>query len=180
MAGVTPVGTLSEAEPTQTKAKPPSPLPATAGMVNMGAGMAGTAVDMVDTAGTAAGTAAVRGIAERSRGMVAPTPRCTRERTTIAREACCGQQSGVLPLDSWQAERVLEQMAVPARRVLAGWILAAVLAIAAVFGPSATSHAVHGLLALRQDILMLDQEFDRMSLLFRPQSNSASRFSRSS
>jgi hypothetical protein len=67
-------------------------------------------------------------------------------------------------LDSWQAERNLCVRAAPARQALAGWIIAAILAVAAVVGPPVTQQAIPELLALRADILTLDRELDRVTV----------------
>lgn len=71
-------------------------------------------------------------------------------------------------LDAWQTERKLDGIRAPARHAVAAWSLAATLAMAAALAPSAIRHMSAGIVELRHEVLMLDREFDRMSVRLEP------------
>ena len=49
-------------------------------------------------------------------------------------------------------------------RAVAGWIVATVLVVLAVFGPPLTGQSIAPLVELRHDILVMDREFERFSI----------------
>src|SRR5579864_9400299 len=60
--------------------------------------------------------------------------------------------------------RVLDPVRAPGRHAIAAWALAVAVALAAFLGPPLTRQAVAALLELRHGVLMLDREFERVSV----------------
>jgi hypothetical protein len=60
--------------------------------------------------------------------------------------------------------RILAPVQAPVRHAIAAWTLAFAVALAAFLGPPVTHQAVAALLELRHDVLMLDREFERVSV----------------
>ena len=67
-------------------------------------------------------------------------------------------------LDAWHSERKLTCSRAPARHAVAAWALVAAMALAAILGPPATRETVASLVALRQDVRMLDRGIERVAL----------------
>ena len=49
-------------------------------------------------------------------------------------------------------------------QALLGWTLATMIVLAAVFGPPLTSQSVPTMVELRHDVLMIDREFERLTI----------------
>ena len=47
---------------------------------------------------------------------------------------------------------------------LVGWTLAAMIMLAAVFGPPLTGQSIHAFIELRHEVLMIDREFERWTI----------------
>lgn len=77
-------------------------------------------------------------------------------------------------LDAWQCEPKLDGMRAPVRHAVAAWALAAAFALAAVLAPPATREVAASLVELRHEVLMLDRELDRVSVLFQSARRGAS------
>jgi len=64
------------------------------------------------------------------------------------------------------SQRELGRQPIRARlhHAVAGWIVATVLVVLAVFGPPLTGQSIAPLIELRHDILVMDREFERFSI----------------
>jgi hypothetical protein len=60
--------------------------------------------------------------------------------------------------------RILAPVQAPVRHAIAAWTLAFAVALAAFLGPPVTRQAVAALLEVRHGVLMLDREFERVSV----------------
>jgi hypothetical protein len=60
--------------------------------------------------------------------------------------------------------RILDPVRAPASHAIAAWALSVAFALAAFVGPPLTRQAVAGLLELRDHVLMLDRELERVSV----------------
>ena len=49
-------------------------------------------------------------------------------------------------------------------QALLGWTMAAMIVLAAVFGPPLTGQSIHAFIELRHEVLMIDREFERWSI----------------
>jgi hypothetical protein len=67
-------------------------------------------------------------------------------------------------LDGRYDARILDPVRAPVRHAIAAWTLAVAIALAAFLGPPVTGQAVAALLEVRHDVLMLDREFERVSV----------------
>jgi hypothetical protein len=67
-------------------------------------------------------------------------------------------------LDGGYDTRILDPARVPGRHAIAAWALAVALALVAFLGPPLTRQAVAAWVELRHDVLMLDREFERVSV----------------
>jgi hypothetical protein len=74
---------------------------------------------------------------------------------------------GIVELQWRQIDRVAGLRGRSGRRfaqALLGWTFATILVLAAVFGPPLTGQSIPTMVELRHDVLMIDREFERLTI----------------